>query len=109
MSSGFSGFNINVTEHSMEELLEEIKRLGYRTARSKRLDYRETDREVGYQILDTDITIGDPKQFMGFPGKPTLIMVFLPFPSTGLLKYDKDMNRKLYNKLKRKFEASFNR
>ncbi|MBL8018695.1 MAG: hypothetical protein JNM27_03440 [Leptospirales bacterium] len=101
----FAVFNINSATHSMEEILRVIEDWGHKTKRTKRLDYMEAENEVGFEIVDTDIRIGDPRKYAIYKGEPRVINVFLPNPSSGLQKHDSDLNRKLYNKLKRRFET----
>lgn len=101
----FAVFNIDSAAHTMEEILRAIEDWGYKTQRTKRLDYTEAENEVGFEIVDTDITIGDPRKYVIYKGEPRVINVFLPNPSTGLQKHARELNRKLYNRLKRRFET----
>ena len=101
--SSYGGFDMLIEEHSMEELLEFIRSLGFEVKRTNNLWQWGAEKEdVGYRIVGTDIVITDPMPSVRF-NRRELVKVALPYKGTEYIKHDHDADKKLMSKLKRRF------
>lgn len=101
----FSTFVIDADKNSLKELIGFLEENEFKVKRTKNISGYEFKKEMGYQIVGTDVTFADPTRNLGFVGDPLLIQVFNPTPTSELQKNDPEGSKKLYNKLKRKFQA----
>lgn len=105
MSSSHSAFEFLASVHPLARVLDEVRSMGYELQRTKDLTNFAATVEVGYLIVGTDVTISDPEKNAMYFGRET-ISVYCPNKiehDLGSAKHDPKLNRKVYNRLKKKF------
>ena len=103
----FSTFVIKAEDNSIKDVIGFLEENEFKVKRTKNISGYDFKKEKGYQIVGTDVTISDPEKNLGFIGSPVLIQVFNPTAASGLQKNDPEGSKKLFSKLKRKFQAKF--
>jgi len=108
--AAYSTFFFEIKTHSLENLLAEVRAMGYDVSRTKAVagPAYPDGRERGYQVDGTDITIEDPVQLPGYGSGGPVVQVFCPSKTKYIYgdadaTHDPEINRKVYNRLKRKF------
>ncbi|MCB1174876.1 MAG: hypothetical protein KDK39_14995 [Leptospiraceae bacterium] len=103
-----SVFEFDGDVHRIEDVLSFIEDAGYEVQRTRSLSGGAPAHiELGYQIIGTDVTIADPVHSVYY--KHIIIKVFCPHKDYHEINpkgklFDDKTNRKIYNKLKRKFK-----
>lgn len=104
----YSVFNIDTSVHSMDEVLGEITEMGHSVSRTGAVWGAHYPDARGYSIIGTDISLMDPRVIPGHGSHP-VIGVFCPSRTMYVAgmegaTHDPDINKKIYNRLKRKFD-----
>lgn len=107
--ASYSRFDIDTHDYTLEQVLNEVKSMGYEVVRTKAVGGPPYPDERGFLIVGTDVTFADPQIIggYGYPEHP-VIGVFCPSRTMYVAgmkgaTHDPDINKRVYNRLKRKF------